>query len=71
MFLGLFLGQAQVGIGTTTPDLTSMLEIKSDTAGVLIPRMTVTLRDAISTPADGLQIYNTTNNTLDIYSNSS
>ncbi|MBZ9787320.1 hypothetical protein LB456_07580 [Psychroflexus sp. CAK57W] len=71
VFLGLFLGQAQVGIGTTTPDLTSMLEIKSDTAGVLIPRMTLTLRDAITTPADGLQIYNTTNNTLDIYSNSS
>ncbi|NEV92635.1 hypothetical protein G3567_00555 [Psychroflexus sp. YR1-1] len=73
MFLGLFLGYAQVGIGTTTPDPTSLLEIKSDTAGILIPRMTLVQRDAISdpAPANGLQIYNTTNNTLDIYSNSS
>ncbi|MFD0931301.1 hypothetical protein ACFQ0R_01685 [Psychroflexus salinarum] len=66
-----FLGNAQVGIGTETPDPSSILDIQSATQGVLISRMTLTERDAIGTPADGLQVYNTTNNTLDIFSNGS
>ena len=32
--------QAQVGIGTTTPDASSVLDITSTTKGLLIPRMT-------------------------------
>ena len=48
---------AQVGIGTTTPDASSALDITSTTAGLLIPRMTETQRDAISTAATGLMIY--------------
>ena len=60
---------AQVGIGTTSPAASSILDIQSTTMGVLIPRMTITQRDNILTPAQGLQIYNTTNNTSDIYSN--
>lgn len=62
---------SQVGIGTITPDASSILDIESTTNGVLIPRMTLTQRDNILTPAEGLQIYNTTNNTSDIYSNGS
>ncbi len=56
--LGLF---AQVSINTdgTDPDGSAMLDIKSDTAGLLIPRMTETQRDAISSPAEGLLIYQT------------
>jgi len=50
---------AQVGIGTTTPDASSALDITSTTAGLLIPRMTETQRDAISSPAIGLMIYQT------------
>lgn len=59
---------SQVGIGTTTPHVSAMLDIQSDSTGVLIPRMSTTQRDNIATPAVGLQIYNTTNNTLDINS---
>ena len=50
---------AQVGIGTTTPDASSALDITSITKGLLIPRMTETQRDEISSPATGLMIYQT------------
>lgn len=67
-YLGLsFSINAQVGINTTTPDATSILDITSTEKGLLIPRMLVTERDAIVSPAEGLQIYNTTNKTLDIF----
>ena len=52
-------GYAQVGINTNTPDASSALEIESTTAGILIPRMTETQRDAIVSPASGLMIYQT------------
>ena len=50
---------AQVGVGTTTPDASSALDITSTTKGLLIPRMTAAQRDAISSPAIGLMIYQT------------
>jgi hypothetical protein len=58
---------SQVGIGTETPDDSSILDMQSTSAGLLIPRMTDTERDGILEPAEGLQVYNTTNKTLDIY----
>ena len=48
---------AQVGIGTTTPDASSALDITSTTKGLLIPRMTAAERDAITSPAQGLIIF--------------
>ncbi len=50
---------AQVGIGTTSPAASSMLDISSTTSGLLTPRMTTTQRTAISSPADGLIVYDT------------
>jgi len=50
---------AQVGIGTTTPDASAALDITSTSKGLLIPRMTNTQRDAISSPVIGLMIYQT------------
>ncbi len=47
------------GIGTTTPDASSLLEINSTKAGLLIPRMTKNQRDGIASPATGLLIYQT------------
>ncbi|MCH2045991.1 MAG: hypothetical protein MK212_17885, partial [Saprospiraceae bacterium] len=50
-----------VGINNdgTDPDASAILDIKSTTQGLLIPRMTSTQRDAIGTPATSLMIYNT------------
>jgi hypothetical protein len=56
-----------VGIGTTTPDSSAALEIKSSSQGFLPPRMTTTQRNAITNPAEGLQIFNTTTKCLQIY----
>jgi hypothetical protein len=50
---------AQVGIGTTTPDASSILDIESTTTGVLIPRMTEAQKTLIGSPATGLLIYQT------------
>ena len=52
---------AQVGIGTTTPDASSMLDIQSpdNNKGVLVPRMNSTLRAAIPSPANGLLVFDT------------
>ena len=43
-----------VGIGTTSPAATSILDLTSTTKGFLAPRMTTTQRDAIVSPATGL-----------------
>ncbi len=57
--LGLF---AQVGINTdgSSPDTSALLDVKSTTKGMLIPRMTTTQRDAISLPATGLLVFDET-----------
>jgi hypothetical protein len=52
-----FPGTGAAGIGTTTPDVSSLLEVKSTTKGLLIPRMTKVQRDAIVSPVEGLMIY--------------
>lgn len=52
---------AQVGINTTTPDPSSMLDIQSTAKGLLIPRMTLTDRNNIPSPAQGLMVYQTDN----------
>ena len=57
---------AQVGIGTTTPDASSALDITSTTKGLLPPRMTTDERDLITSAAKGLIVFNTTLNTLQI-----
>lgn len=53
---------AQVGIGTTTPDPSSILDLSSTSEGLLMPRLTTLQRDEIVSPAEGLMIYNTTSN---------
>ena len=53
-------------LGDTALDASAVLDISSTTQGVLFPRMTTAQRNAIATPADGLVIYNTTNNKLQV-----
>jgi BclB C-terminal domain-containing protein len=52
---------AQVGIGTLLPNASSQLEVVSTTKGMLIPRMTEAQKNAISSPATGLLVYQTNN----------
>ena len=53
------LGYAQVGINTNNPDASAALDITSTTGGLLVPRMTEAQRDAITSAATGLMIYQT------------
>ena len=56
-----------VGVGTTSPAASSLLDLTSTTKGFLAPRMTSTQRDAIASPANGLVVYNTTTNVLNFW----
>jgi hypothetical protein len=57
----IFPSTGAAGIGTTTPNASSLLEIKSTSKGILIPRMTLTQRNAIpvASSTTGLLIYQT------------
>ena len=62
LLLGAFIAltaQAQVGIGTSSPVASSILDLTSTTKGMLVPRMTATQKSDISSPATGLLIYQT------------
>ena len=65
LFCNLHLTNAQVGIGTSTPDASSAIDVTSTSAGALFPRMTTLQRNAISAPAAGLLIYNISTSTFD------
>jgi len=58
-----------IGINETgaNPDPSAILDASSTTKGFLPPRMTITERDAIQNPAEGLQIYNTTTKCIEVY----
>jgi hypothetical protein len=61
LLLPLFI-QAQVGINTTTPDVSSMLDISATDKGILIPRVSIPNLNAaapVTTPATSLLVYNT------------
>ncbi|QJX47770.1 hypothetical protein HMJ29_12795 [Hymenobacter taeanensis] len=56
--------QNNVGIGTTTPDASAVLDASSTTQGMLVPRMTAAQRAAVkdpstNKPATGLLVYQT------------
>ena len=54
------LTQAQIGINTTNPNPNAALEIKSDSKGLLIPRLSKDQREALALKAvDGLLVYDT------------
>ena len=61
------IGNGNVGIGTASPDASALLELNSTAKGFLPPRMTTAERDAISSPVDGLMIYNNTTGCINFY----
>ena len=60
-FFSLFvlIGHAQTGIGTTTPNASAKFEVAATDKGFLLPRMTAAQRGLISSPANGLLVYQT------------
>lgn len=58
LFSGLV--NAQIGIGTLTPDASALLDLSSTSKGLLMPRMTSEQQTELLSPAVGLTIYNTT-----------
>ena len=73
VFLSLWAVHAQVAINTSgsDPDGSAMLDVQSTTQGLLIPRMTASERDAISSPATGLTVYVTDDNSFYYYDGTS
>lgn len=59
--------QAQVGIGTATPDTSSILELASTDKGFLPPRMSTAQRNQILNPIAGMMVYNTDSSCLELY----
>lgn len=65
------ISSSSVSIGSgSVADASSLIDITSTSKGVLLPRMNTTQRDAISSPATGLTIYNTTTSALNVYNGS-
>jgi roadblock/LC7 domain-containing protein len=57
--------QKKVGDNAYTINSSAVFEVESTTKGLLLPRMTTAQRDAITSPAEGLVIYNTTTKRLE------
>ena len=66
-FIGLTSTFAQVGIGTTTPAAGAALDITSTNQGLLLPRVADIA--AITTPTNGMIIYDNFNKCIRSYEN--
>lgn len=58
----------KVGIGTTAPNASAILDVQSTTKGVRMPNMTTAQKNAITSPAAGLMVFDTTLSKLCVYS---
>jgi hypothetical protein len=56
-----------LGIGTSSPSASSILDAQSTTKGVRMPNMTTTQKNAIASPAAGLMVFDTTLAKLCVY----
>jgi uncharacterized protein (TIGR02145 family) len=54
--------QVSINADNSAPDNSAMLDVKSTTKGMLVPRMTIAQRNAIASPAKGLLVFCTDNN---------
>jgi len=57
-----------VGIGTSSPSASAILDAQSTTKGVRLPNMTTAQKNAIASPAAGLMVFDTTLAKLCVYS---
>ncbi|WP_407556771.1 hypothetical protein [Winogradskyella sp. 4-2091] len=65
------LSYAQVGIGTESPDASSLLDLSSTSQGLLAPRMTTLERLAIESPAESLLVFDTDETSFFYYNTAS
>lgn len=56
--------QVAVNSSGTNPDASAMLDVSSNSKGVLFPRMTTAQRNGITNPAKGLTVYDSTSDQL-------
>jgi len=76
--LGFLIGNSEqmrltstgLGIGTSSPSASAILDAQSTTKGVRMPNMTTTQKNAIASPAAGLMVFDTTLAKLCVYSGS-
>ena len=61
------VAQVSITSDNTDPHSSAMLEVKSTTKGMLIPRMTSTQRSGINSPAEGLLVFDTTTGSFWFY----
>lgn len=54
------INEGTIGFGTLTPHSSALVDVVSTTKGFRIPNMTTTQKNAISSPAKGLIVYDTT-----------
>jgi len=76
LFLAIWLatpvtGQVSVNKDGSQADPSALLDVKGTDGGLLIPRMTTTQMNAIGSPATGLMVYNTSDNTFYFYTGAS
>jgi hypothetical protein len=64
---GISISQVAITTDGSSPDNSAMLDVNSTTKGLLLPRLSDAVRDAMVSPAKGLLIYNTTSNKLNFY----
>ena len=60
----------RVSVGSSSADASAVLDLVSTNKGFLPPRMTLAQRNAIGSPANGLQIYNTDTKRTNYYDGS-
>ncbi len=66
------LVEGKIGVGTTSPAPSALMELTSTNSGVLLPRMAFDQRNTISSPAEGLMIFCTDcgdDGSLSVFSN--
>ncbi len=61
------LADGAMAIGDADPNASAQLDIQGTTGGLLLPRLTTTQRNAITSPANGLLVYNITTNNLNYF----
>jgi len=64
LFLSFLAISQPVGIGTTNPNSSSVLDMGPSAKPVVLPRLTTQQMNAVSSPAQGMFIYNTSDHQL-------